>query len=378
MPFSSSILRHKDFHSFRLNKLFTFCFLLFSIGSIKSQTDLEFISLFKSENQAEVSCYRIPSIITAVNGDVIAVIDERVPSCRDLKWSDDINIVMRRSKDNGLTWTDIETVVDYPFGQSASDPSLILDSTTGTIFLFFNYMDLINEKDIYYFKMIKSEDNGLTWSVPEDITSQIAKPEWANDFKFITSGRGIQLSSGTLIHTMVNIQNGSHLFKSENHGESWELIDFPLRPGDESKIVELSDSSWMVNSRVNKMRARYVHISQDEGNTWNSHPDNQLIDPACNASIIKYDIADDGSQQTILFFANASSMENRENLSIKYSLNNGQTWSEGKTIYPGKSAYSEMTILKNGDIGLFFEKDGYEENVFVSLTVAWITNGMIK
>ena len=71
---------------------------------------------------------------------------------------------MRKSFDNGKTWTYIETVVDYPLGQSASDPSMILDEKTNTIFMFYNYMDLDNEKDIYYLRYKKSLDNGKSWS----------------------------------------------------------------------------------------------------------------------------------------------------------------------------------------------------------------------
>ncbi len=342
-------------------------------NSQENSLSQKFISLFNNSMNPDVACYRIPAIVTAQNGDIISAIDERVPSCRDLKWSDNINIVMRYSQDNGDTWSEIKTIVDYPLGQSASDPSMILDKTTGSIFLFYNYMDLVHEKDIYYLKMIKSDDHGQTWSSPVDITSQISKPEWSNDFKFITSGRGIHTREGILIHTLVNIQNGAHLFKSDDNGASWNLIDTPLKPGDESKIVELSDGSWMVNSRVNKMKARYVHVSKDKGQTWDSYPDNQLIDPACNASIISYDMGNLGIEKTCLLFANANSTEQRENLTIKYSFDDGQTWNAGKTIYSGQSAYSEMTILKNGDIGLFFEKDEYKDNVFVRLSMDWIT-----
>ena len=80
-------------------------------------------------------------------------------------------------------------------------------------------MNLDTEKDIYYLHVTKSSDNGKTWSEPEDITSQIAKPEWHKDFKFITSGRGIQTRSGKLLHTMVNLKSGLHLFGSDNHGK---------------------------------------------------------------------------------------------------------------------------------------------------------------
>lgn len=346
-----------------------------------SNTDknqLEFINLFNSDMNDKVSCYRIPSIITALNGDIVTTIDERVPSCGDLKWSNDINIVMRRSEDNGKSWSKIETIVDYPIGESASDPSMILDKTTGEIFLFFNYMNLDTEKDVYYLKMISSKDNGKSWSEPIDITSQITKPEWKNDFKFITSGRGIQTRSGALIHTLVNLENGLHLFKSIDHGKTWSLIDTPIQPADESKVMELNDGSLMVNSRVNKLGARYVHASTDSGNTWASKIDTQLTDPACNASLIRYSLKSQGSDKDRLIFSNLNSKDSRENLTVRISYDEGKTWSKGKTIYAGKSAYSSMTVLENGDIGLFFEKDDYKENVFVSFSLEWLTDGNDK
>jgi sialidase-1 len=156
------------------------------------ETTLNFQTLFTANMQEDVACYRIPAIITAPNGNLIAAIDERVPSCDDLRTNDNIDIVIRRSADNGATWSVKETIVDYRLGESASDPSMIVDAVTGEIFLFYNYMNLEQEKDVYYLKLIKSNDNGKTWGEPVDITSKITKEAWHNDFKFITSGRGIQ------------------------------------------------------------------------------------------------------------------------------------------------------------------------------------------
>jgi len=237
---------------------------------------IEYHNLFDSTMREGVSCYRIPAIITAPNADLLVAIDERVPSCRDLKWSKDINIVVRRSSDTGNTWSEIETVVDYPYGQSASDPSMIVDQVTGEIFLFFNFMDLDNEKDVYYLKVVRSRDNGRSWSSPIDITSQITKPEWNNDFKFITSGRGIQTSTGKLLHTLVNLENHLHLFESDDHGKTWSLIDTPIIPANESKVVELADGSWMINSRIEGGGLRFVHTSSDQGKSWISRPDSSL------------------------------------------------------------------------------------------------------
>jgi sialidase-1 len=335
---------------------------------------IENTNLFSSDLREGVACFRIPSIITAVNGDLIVAIDERAPSCGDLKWSKDINIAIRRSSDNGKTWTPIEIIVDFPLGQSASDPSMILDRETSEIFLFYNFMDLDKELDVYYLHVIKSSDHGKTWSSPKDITHQIAKPGWKNDFKFITSGRGIQTKSGTLLHCMVNLNSGMHLFGSNDHGKTWFFIDNPIKPANESKVVELTENRWMINSRANTHGLRYVHISKDEGKSWNTYADSTLIDPGCNASIVRYTSVEDGYKKNRLLFSNAKMKKGRKNLTVRISYDEGETWSEGKTIYEGGSAYSSMTILENGDIGLFFEKDGYKENVFVSFSLKWLTD----
>ncbi len=345
----------------------------FTIAQNAEEQQLNMKVLFDKTNLNTGGCFRIPALATAPNGDLIAAIDERVNDCADLKGNTDINIVIRRSLDNGETWSAIETVVDYPLGQSASDPSIIVDKETAVIFLFFNYMDLLNAKDIYLFKVIKSNDNGKTWSKPEDITSQIAKPDWKDDFMFITSGRGTQTKQGKLVHTLVNLDKGLHLFVSDNHGQSWYLLDTPLRPGDESKVVELSDGSWMVNSRTNDRNGfRTIHLSSDQGRTWTTNADTSLHDPGCNASLISFKLANENTEENILIFSNANHPQERQDMTIKVSYDNGKSWAKQKTIYAGSAAYSSLTVLKNGDIGVFFEKDNYSENAFVRFSKDWL------
>jgi sialidase-1 len=346
------------------NKL-ALAIVLLSLGISPAQ-EFEFTDLFPQKE--DIACYRIPAIVTAPNGDLITAIDERVPSCADLRDNNNINIVSKRSSDNGKTWTPIQRLVDYPLGQSASDPSMIVDRMTHTIFLFFNYMDLDREPQVYYLKYIKSEDNGKSWSEAVDITDQITPDHWHKDFKFITSGRGIQTRKGTLIHTLVNLNNGLHLFKSEDHGRTWQLIDTPLISGDESKVVERSDGSWMVNCRLNKKGYRQIYISEDEGKTWTTHPDYNLVDPGCNAGIIRWDTNDSAIPKGILLFVNAFDPHNRKNLTLSISKDDGKTWSAQKTIYQGPAAYATVTLLENADLGIVFEKDNYTQNSFVRIS----------
>ena len=345
-------------------KIFIKYFLIFSTLILNSQ-DFQFQNLFDASFSQNIACYRIPSLISTNNEILIAAIDERNKSCSDLKWNRDINIVIRKSNDQGKTWSKIEKIIDFPIGQSASDPSMIVDRFTNEIFLFFNYMDLDNAKDVYRLMLIKSLDEGENWSKPIDITNQITKKEWRNDFMFITSGRGTQTKEGTLLHCLVNLNNGTHVFGSNDHGKNWFLFETPLKPGDESKIVELTNGNWLVNSRVNSNGFRYSHLSKNNGLTWESYKNNDLIDPGCNASILNYD-------DNFLLFSNAHNSSSRKNLSISLSKDSGKNWIKSKTIYSGESAYSSMIKLKNGDIGLFFEKDNYTKNVFVRVPVSWI------
>jgi len=336
---------------------------------------ITYSALFTDEMSTDVSCYRIPALITAPDGTLIVAADERVESCADLRTNQNINIVIRRSSDNGVTWSECETVVNYPYGTSASDPSMIVDKETNVIFLFYNFMDHNKESGIYYLHVIKSQDNGKTWSEPENITSQITKSDWYSDFKFITSGRGIQTQTGTLLHTLVNLEKGLYLFGSRDHGKSWFLIDTPIRPADESKVVESVDGSWLINSRVNKGGMRYIHISEDYGNTWKTMSQPELADPGCNASLIRYTSVKDGFEKNRLLFSNANMENNRKNMTVRLSYDEGNNWTVGKTIYAGSAAYSSLTVMENEEIGLLFEKDNYKEIAFVRFSLQWVTNG---
>ncbi|MFN9419636.1 MAG: exo-alpha-sialidase [Pirellula sp.] len=318
--------------------------------------------------------YRIPAIITAMNGDLIAACDARRKSAADLKPQRSIDIVFRRSFDNGLNWTPIELLEQVDDG-GCSDPSLLLDASTGNIFCFYNYMvrDIANQEFRFYVQ--KSSDHGKTWDKPIDFTDQVAGPELKNSFKFVTSGRGIQTRDGMLLHNYVRVGKGVTLFASLDHGNTWKSF-CDVSPGDESKVVQLHDGSLMVNSRIVPGK-RFVHRSSDNGLTWKGSDELHLPDPQCNACILQYTSQRDGYSKDRLIFCNAASIKGRKNLAARISYDGGESWSEGRVIDPGASAYSEITILRDGSFGVLYEP-GHSEIRFVRFTLEALTGGADK
>ncbi|MBO7655672.1 MAG: exo-alpha-sialidase [Kiritimatiellae bacterium] len=316
--------------------------------------------------------YRIPALCTATNGDLVAVCDARTRNGGDLNVYQPIYIVCRRSTDNGKSWSASAATWRWPWNDSeqwsASDPSLIVDAQTGSIFLFYNVWEWKRQKDIYQFFVQESKDNGATWSKPRAITEAIAFPAWPfgktrdkGGFIFITSGSGIQTKDGTLLHTLVHVGDGNALFGSDDHGKTWKPFGKPVKNGDECKVVELSDGAWMINSRW-RGGGRQIHVTKDRGKTWESRYDKTLEDPQCNAQIMRYG--------KTLLFSNCKSPNRRALLYLRASVDDGQTWNDGLCIEPNGAAYSDMTILPNGDIGILYEGAGYATINFTTVPLA--------
>lgn len=312
--------------------------------------------LFSNKNQNAVACYRIPSIVKSHDNTLVAVIDERHNSCADLIGNTNINIAMRSSRDGGATWSAAKTVIDLPEGQSASDPSMVLDRKTKEIFMFYNYMDHNTPGKEFRLHVVKSKDNGETWSQPQDITSQVAPEGWKKDFKFITSGRAVQTRKGWILNTLVRLNDGVYIIGTKNHGKTWFRLPAVAATADETNIVELPNRDWMLNARVKNLGYRKIFISKNKGKTWKEYTDKQLIDPTCNASTLVVD--------KNLWFSNLHDQKNRENLGIKMSPDLGKTWNFIKTIEPGSTAYSVLVPVSKNELGVIYEADDYKDIVF--------------
>lgn len=309
-------------------------------------------------NGERIASYRIPAICRAKDGTLIAACDQRCKSQGDLNSYQPIRIVYRRSTDNGESWSESKRMHDLEWNdkvqQSASDPSLLVDRDTGAVFCFWNSWEWVKDKGHYRHFVQRSDDSGATWSKPREITAEVTRPEWkGKPMVFVSSGHGEQLRDGTLIHTLVWVnQHKMGLFGSSDHGKTWKPIGTLVGPADECKFMELKDGAWMVNTRLPRGGARGVHISHDRGATWETRIDSTLVDPACNGALLR---CADGR----LAFSNCVSARSRVKVGVRMSADDGKSWDEPRIVEPGSSAYSDLVELADGGIGVLYEQNSY-------------------
>lgn len=315
---------------------------------------------------------------------MLAAYDAR-PTLGDLP--SNIGIVLRRSTDGGTTWQAQQVVRKDAAPKGYGDPSLLVDRTTGRIFLFyaagenqgfFGSATGNDESDpnVLQADYSYSDDDGLTWT-HRRITKQIKNPAWGG--MFAASGEGIQLRNGAhkgrLIQQYAIRNNGANYAVSaysDDHGETWHM-GTPVGPGgDENKTVELNDGTVMLNNRSAPYRT--VAYSADGGVTYTPFvQDTQLPDPANNGSIMRYapDAPASNPQSSWLLFSNTEATS-RKNLTVKMSCDNGKTWPIRKVVDAGAAAYSTLTRLPSGRLGLLYERGNYEHITYSSFDLQWL------
>jgi sialidase-1 len=187
-------------------------------------------------------------------------------------------------------------------------------------------------------------------------------------------GRGTVLKDGTLAIPISGYDTEeifSYLIFSSDHGKTWQLSGRIGKGINEATLVELSDGTLMVNAR-NDTKKRAIVTSKDAGQNWSSlsyHA--QLPEPTCQGSFIKCR----WKNQDLLLFSNPNDTQVRRNLTVKVSFDQGKTWPLEKLIHQGPAAYSCLTILPDGNIGLLYEngvENPYEKISFVNLNLDWL------
>ncbi|MGW1353305.1 exo-alpha-sialidase [Streptomyces sp. NPDC002409] len=329
--------------------------------------------------------YRIPALTTSVGGTVLAAYDAR-PTLGDLPGN--ISVVLRRSTDGGVTWQPQQVVRKDAAPKGYGDPSLLVDRETGRIFLFYAASvnqgffgsgtgNDENDPNVLQADYSYSDDDGLTWT-HRRITKQIKNPAWAG--MFAASGEGIQLRHGAykgrlIQQYAVRIDGANHAASaySDDHGETWKMGN-PVGPGgDENKTVELSDGRVMLNNRSKPYRT--IAYSTDGGVNYTPFvQDTRLTDPANNASVMRYapDAPPSDPQSSWLLFSNTEDASARRNLTVKMSCDNGKSWPIRKVVDPGSAAYSTLTRLPGGRLGLLYERADYQHITYASFDLKWL------
>ncbi len=351
-------------------------------------TDYNNLNYVFKNGEEGYNCFRIPAIVTTNKGSLVAFAEARRKSCSD---TGDIDLVVKRSEDQGKTWSDLQVVWDDK-NNVCGNPSPIVDRITGNIVLLATWNlgedkehDIIKgtSKDTRRVFMLKSKDDGHNWSFPEEITADVKLSDWS--WYATGPGSGIQVQGGTYKGRMIvasdHIEKGtnkyySHIIYSDDHGDSWNLGGItPKDQVNECEVVELSDNRLMLNMRNydRSQSSRQIAYSSNGGYTWdNMQYSEELIEPICQASILRFD----ANNKTYLLFSNPAHKSKRENMTIKVSSDDGKTWPISRTIYKGPSAYSDLVSF-DGRIGLYYEagKEGpYDGIVWESFDASDLIN----
>jgi sialidase-1 len=334
--------------------------------------------------------FRIPAVVVATNGTILAFCEGRKDGRAD---SGQIDLVLKRSSDGGETWSKLE-VVREDGANVCGNPAPVVDQLTGAIFLVTTWNlgsdteKMIlggTSKDTRRVFAQKSLDNGATWSKPREITTSVKKPEW----RWYATGpcNGIQLTRGAHAGRLLIPANHSehadatkhpyhsHLIFSDDHGVTWKLGGVEEEKTNESTLVELADGTVLQNMRsYHGEHARAVARSQDGGESWSLVTlDKKLIDPVCQGSLLRY-----SWEPSRTLFANCASTK-RENLTVRLSLDEGQTWPAAKTLHPGPSGYSCLGVLpaKTEPLILCLYENG-EKSPYEKITLARFNPAMIE
>lgn len=318
----------------------------------------------------------------STKGTILAAYDGR-PNLDDLP--NPIDLLLRRSTNNGLTWGPQQTVRTGTGLDGYGDPSLLIDTQTGRIFMFhaagthagffeaapgLEDQDAIQHADLSY-----SDDDGATWAHRR--LTPMLKGAGVTGL-FAAAGAGIQIHAGPftgrLVQQFVLLHEGeikAASAYSDDHGESWTLGEF-IAGANENKVVCRADGSLLMHSRATPHRLTAVSI--DGGHSYTpAQPHLELPDPSDNGSVARFDglpnVATLAGQETDNWLIATHNHDPllRRNTLLKLSQDNGASWPFAVELCGGSSQYSTAARLPDGRIGVLYERQGYQEIVFATL-----------
>ncbi|MBL8134066.1 MAG: exo-alpha-sialidase [Anaerolineae bacterium] len=386
-----------------------------------SANPLHFAPVFVNETEG-YACYRIPSIVRALNGDLLAFAEARLESCSDSTGT--IHIVGKRSADDGASWSPLQVVAAVP-GFVAMNAAPVVDDVRGTgrVVLVFraashSEWDIAFGVGISRAMCVISGDHGATWSAPHDITAQVHKPynpafaadvpaaalpeNRDEDWRIQTPSQGhaIQLrrraaTRGRLFFAGSLTRGDRSIFQSENYafwsddlGETWQIGGIIPRLGlNEAIAAELEDGGVIFNTRAytpegEKQGWRAVTYA-DFDETGAIHfgetiLDEALIDPAVQATLLRCTWSDQTAYggRSRLLFANPAHLRARVNMTVRLSYDEGQTWAHSRTLDQGPSSYSDLVMTRDGQIGLLYERGNTGGIHFARFSLDWLSQGL--
>jgi sialidase-1 len=331
--------------------------------------------------------YRIPAVLRAANGDLLAFCEGRKNGGGD---AGDIDLLLKRSSDGGRTWGPTQLLWDDA-DNTCGNPCPVLDAATGAIWLLLTHnLGADREKDIVARTvrgsrtvwLASSKDHGATWTHPVEITATTKDPTWT--WYATGPGIGIQIQHGPHAGRLIvpcdynydepgsgrKAEKGSHIIYSDDHGATWRLGG-TIKPGmNECQVAELFDDRGTLLIDMRSYLGRGVRAesrSSDGGLTWSAAADAPaLVEPVCQASLLRHDAA------KLLLFANPADHKQRVNLTVRASRDNAQTWHDVVVLHAGPAAYSSLVALSPNEAGCLYErgeKRAYERITFARFNV---------